>query len=114
MPPYSPLEKQLVKKIMTKLQREYGGFWFKVHGNPYQRRGLPDIIGCVQGRFIGLEVKRPGRSATDIQKVTLEWIAQAGGVTGTIHSWEETEEILNLNSVGQSPAGDDPDPDSSS
>ena len=56
-------ESQITAKILSQLKR-LGGFWYKTHGGPFQVRGLPDIIGCYQGAFYGLEVKVPGRENT--------------------------------------------------
>lgn len=37
----------------------------------YQAKGLPDIIGCYMGRFIGLEVKF---STGKYSKLQIEWL----------------------------------------
>lgn len=53
-------ESKLSRKIMDALRLE-GAFCFKVHGSEHMMAGLPDIIVCVEGRFLGLEVKMPGK-----------------------------------------------------
>ncbi len=75
-------EKAIVKKIRKALQRSVGGFWFKVHGGPFQMAGLPDLLGCVQGRFIGIEVKRPSRmtNVSPIQQRMIRKINLNGGL----------------------------------
>ena len=52
------------KKEETNLQRkvqEYlvskGAYEFKVHGSAYMKSGIPDIISCYKGLFIGIECK---------------------------------------------------------
>jgi hypothetical protein len=87
------LEAPITKKIQRKL-KAMGAFQYKTHGAADQRRGLPDIICCYQGYFVGLEVKRPGRRATPLQAFTLEQIRQAGGIAGVVHSVEEALELL--------------------
>lgn len=74
-------EEAIVKKIRKALQRSVGGFWFKVHGGPFQMAGLPDLLGCVQGRFIGIEVKRPSRmkDISPIQERVIHKITLNGG-----------------------------------
>lgn len=52
-------ESKLSRKIMDRLRLE-GYFCFKVHGSEYMMAGLPDIIVCAEGLFIGLETKMPG------------------------------------------------------
>jgi len=46
------------REIMTALRAE-GYFCFKVHGGPTMMAGLPDIIVCAEGFFIGVETKMP-------------------------------------------------------
>lgn len=86
-------EAPITKKIMKKL-KEMGVFRYKTHGAIDQQRGLPDIIVCHHGYFVGIEVKVPGKSATPLQALTIKQIQQAGGIAGVVHSWEETLELL--------------------
>lgn len=51
-------EARLSQQIMNAL-RAQGVFCFKVHGNEHMMSGLPDIIACVDGMFLGLETKHP-------------------------------------------------------
>lgn len=39
--------------------RLQGYFCFKVHGDEKMMSGLPDVIVCAEGLFIGLETKLP-------------------------------------------------------
>lgn len=59
-----------------------GWFCFKVHGNANMMSGLPDIIVCAEGLFIGLETKhfetRDDTSAS--QDLRRDEIRAAGGV----------------------------------
>ena len=89
-------ESSLTRSILKALQRR-GGFWFKVHGHPGQRRGIPDIIGCYKGRFIGLELKVPDRRdrVTELQRQVLEEISQAGGIGQVVTSKEEALRVLD-------------------
>lgn len=75
-------EKQLVKKLRKKLILTVGGVWIKIHGGPYQHAGLSDLIGCVDGRFIVIEVKLPGklRKVTELQQHFIDSITAAGGL----------------------------------
>lgn len=76
-------ESRLQTKIQKALQKEFPrSFFFKTHGGPYQRAGIPDIIGSVEGSFIGIEVKVPGRenTLTDLQQHTIDQINESGGL----------------------------------
>lgn len=80
-------ESRLQAKIIKAL-RAYSGHWVVVHGGQYQQGGLPDIIGCYQGMFFGLEVKLPGKehTLTPRQSHSLESIRRAGGKATMITS----------------------------
>lgn len=94
-------ESTLQKKIKKALQKE-GGFWVKVHGGPYQRVGLPDLIGCYKGKFIGIEVKVPGRedTLTKRQSRILRQIESEGGIAFMSTSVEMTMEKLREYGIG--------------
>lgn len=85
-------ETRVVGKIMDRLHAE-GGFWFKVHGGPFQMAGLPDILGCYKGRFIGIEVKCPGNKPTALQLEVGNMILKAGGIFGVAYSVAEAVAI---------------------
>lgn len=59
------------------------------HFSPFMKgfgkNGVPDIVGCYQGRFFSIEVKREGSKPTPIQERRMAEIRKAGGwaVAGT-------------------------------
>ncbi len=59
-----------------------------------QQAGLPDLIGCVEGKYVALEVKVPGKREDPLQRHTLDRITRAGGKAGVITSYEEAEALL--------------------
>ncbi len=90
-------ESRLVAKILKEL-RSQGGWWFKTHGSPYQMAGIPDILGCHQGRFVALEVKVPGKEheTSTRQDWTMKRIQEAGGVATVVSSKSGALGVLNL------------------
>jgi len=81
-----------MKKVLAPLPRS---FFFKVHGGPYQIAGLPDIIGCYSGRFVAIEVKRPGNTPTKLQLAIMKKLADAGATVGVAYSVEEAQAIID-------------------
>jgi hypothetical protein len=58
-------------------------YYLKIHGGGvFQRAGVPDYLLVIRGRFIALELKRPGAGldARPAQKVEMRWIRKAGGI----------------------------------
>ena len=88
-------ERRLVKQITVYLEG-WGAWVFKVHGgdNPFQEVGVPDLLCCLKGRFIGFEVKLPGEKPSPRQKVVLKRIKDAGGIAEVVSSVREVERIL--------------------
>lgn len=99
------LEKDIQNEILLYLKGDKthigrGGFWVNVHGgSTFMNAGLPDIIGCYNGRFIAFEVKRPGGKLTTLQAVFLDKIRAAGGVAEVVYSRENV--IFTLNKIDQ-------------
>lgn len=83
-------ESQLSRKIMQALRAE-GYFCFKVHGGPQMTAGLPDIIVCAEGLFIGLETKLPEtrNNVSPRQQFVHDQIAASGGVVKVVCSARE-------------------------
>jgi len=87
-------ETLLRTRIIKRLRQERPGFWFVVHGSSMQISGLPDILGCYKGRFVGLEVKMPGEEPDPIQSHRLASIIRAGGFAGVVESPDEALAIV--------------------
>jgi hypothetical protein len=89
-------EARLQRRIRKALEEYFfGSFWFKVHGGPYQSAGIPDLLGCVDGRFCALEVKVPGgKGATRLQLATIDKIRKAGGIAGVVTSSQEAIDLV--------------------
>lgn len=88
-------ESRLSRQIMAAL-REEKVFCFKVHGSEFMQAGLPDIVCCVDGYFVGLEVKHPETrdNLSERQKYTQKQIRIANGICETVTSKEEALEII--------------------
>jgi hypothetical protein len=72
-------EAKLSRAIMKELRLD-GHFCFKVHGSEFMMAGLPDIIVCADGLFIGLETKMPGkRSNTSPRQDYVHALIRASG-----------------------------------
>lgn len=91
------LEQDIQKDIIDFLEKK--GFLAIKHNNIgiYARAGVPDIIACSnQGKFIGIEVKRPGEKPKPIQQAFLDAINQLNGVGFSAVSVDEVKnELIN-------------------
>lgn len=90
----------------TKLQRDVqdylesiGAYRFKVHGSVYMRAGIPDIIVCLKGRFIGIETKDGNNTPSELQKAHIRQIKKAGGIGFVAYSVEDVKKKLKENNL---------------
>jgi len=86
-------ETKLTHAILAAL-RERGGWWRKIHGGPSQR-GIPDILGCYNGKFFAFEVKMPKGKLTELQAHNIDKIRESGGIAKVIYSVEEAIDIVD-------------------
>ena len=90
-------ESQLVSQIKNYLKTK-GAYCEKIFGGGFQSAGIPDIIACYRGYFVAIEVKSPtgkGR-ASDIQKLKIKAIREAGGVAFITDNLEDVEKVFNF------------------
>ena len=69
-------------------------FFWKEHGGPYGTSGIPDIICCYKGRFLGLEAKLPGGKLTALQRRALDKINAAGGIGRRVESVDDVKAVI--------------------
>lgn len=68
-------EKDAIGKYLASINAWY----FKPYMTGYGKSGIPDIVACLHGVFIGIEVKREGKEPTKLQERRMEEIRLAGG-----------------------------------
>ena len=57
--------------------------------------GVPDIVGCLEGRFVGIEVKTAKGSLRKTQEEFRDRLQAAGGFSGVCRSIDDTERFIN-------------------
>jgi len=90
-----------VKAKVKALLKKYDVYHFMPATGGYGRSGIPDIIGCIKGRFIAIECKAGNNMPTALQERELNTIGRAGGFAICVNeegldALEQT--ILNLTS----------------
>ena len=72
-------EKNFENKIKGFLKDH--GCWFLKYwgGAAYTKSGIPDILVCCDGFFLGIEVKAPHGKPSELQLYNLRKIDEAGG-----------------------------------
>lgn len=88
------LEQDIQTAIMDYI-RSIGGLPIKQNQiGIYAQAGVPDILACVKGHFVAIEVKKPGEKPKPIQYAFLDAINHCGGVGMWSDSVEKVKEEL--------------------
>jgi Holliday junction resolvase len=80
----------LVKKKIHALLKKHKAYAVNYIGGISANNGTPDILACLNGRFIAIEAKAGKNKPTDLQTLNLKRIDEAGGLALVIN-----EENLN-------------------
>ena len=89
------LEKTLTKHITDWLKTQPDVYFFKTMGGPFQRRGIPDIVGNVGPVSFYFELKVKPNKLTLSQEVELSKIRSSGATASVVYSLEEVRELVN-------------------
>ena len=84
--------KKAVKAYLDKL-----GIWhFSPVSNGMGVHGIPDIIACWRGRFVGIECKAPGKrsNTSELQKMQLDSIQKCDGIAVVVDDVSQLVPIL--------------------
>ena len=89
------------KKEETNLQRKVqdylesiGAYHFKVHGSAYMKSGIPDIISCYKGLFIGIECKIGKNKPSKLQEEHRDMILKSRGIHILAYKLEDVQKII--------------------
>jgi Holliday junction resolvase len=89
------------KNNETKLQRSIqkylnniGAYEFKVHGSIYMKAGIPDIICCYNGLFIGIECKVGNNKMSQLQEAHKNQIIKAKGIHILAYSLNDVKNVI--------------------
>lgn len=104
-------ENAVVAAIGKAIKDHYpSAYILKIHGGQYQESGIPDLLVCVDGLEVGIEVKhwKPGESynhaldrTTLKQRIHIRRIIEAGGMAGVAMDVEPALYLIQLAKLKQ-------------
>jgi hypothetical protein len=68
-----------VKDRVKALLKKHDVYMFNPVTSGFGTSGVPDIVACIKGKFIGIEVKAGDNKPTALQEKNLADIARVGG-----------------------------------
>ena len=93
------LPEKRVENPIKKFLDRHNAYWFKTLGGSVPA-GTADIIACVNGYFIAIEVKKPsGGKVSALQEFHINKVKQSGGIASVANSVEVVENTLKTEGV---------------
>lgn len=88
---------KLFENKIKKYIEEIGGWQVKFFANSMTKKGIPDILACVHGHFIAIEVKAENGKPSELQICQCKKIRNAGGVAVIVYpsQWQQLKKILD-------------------
>lgn len=89
-------EKNFENKIKAYL-RTRGAYFVKFFANAFTKSGVPDILACVNGYFVGIEVKAQNGRPSELQLHNIRAIRDAGGFAFVLYpsAYEQFTKFIN-------------------
>ena len=73
-------EKQFENRI-KKFLKDNNCWYVKYFANAFTQSGIPDILACVNGHFVGIEVKAEKGKPSELQIYHQQKIRESGGLS---------------------------------
>lgn len=86
-------EKKLQDKCIRYL-KENNIYHINQFGNGWSAKGAPDVIACINGRFVAFELKVGKNDLQDDQKIHRNRIRKSSGLHYAPYTLEEFKEIV--------------------
>jgi hypothetical protein len=84
-----------VKTAIKAWLKARGAYFTMPMGSGFGRSGTPDFLCCIQGRFVAIEAKAPGKmsNTSPMQEIQLTEIHRAGGIAMVVDDVQQLDEL---------------------
>ena len=86
-------EAQLTRHVNNWLRGQTNVWHYKVSDR--YTKGIPDIIACVNGIFVGIELKASNGTPSPHQLQRIKSIVDAGGIAMVCYSLEDVKKLVD-------------------
>jgi Holliday junction resolvase len=95
------VKEKWVKQQVVKMLKDRGAYYFYPVASGYMSIGVPDIVACYKGAFIGIECKAGNNKPSVLQEKNLQHIQDNQGIAMVVN--EDTLLSLQnfLNEMGK-------------
>lgn len=88
-------EKQFENKVKKYLKNLTKCWFTKIWGGGYQKAGIPDILACINGKFVAIELKSDVGKPSELQKRNVRLINESNGYAVVLYP-KEFEDFKKL------------------
>ena len=92
-------EAKVKEKVVAKLKELKAYYFFPATGG-YGKSGVPDIVCCLNGKFVGIECKAGDNKTTKLQDKNLKQIEEAKGVALVVNEANMNSAFAYLSDMG--------------
>jgi len=85
-------EQSIQSAIQKLITTEFSGYVTNVI--TANKSGTPDLIACIDGVYLGLEVKKPGGILAPLQQYHLDLINESGGHAAAVYSVDDARSFI--------------------
>lgn len=71
---------KLFEVKIKKFLKDNGCYYVKYFGCTFTQAGVADILACVNGKFVAIEVKAENGKPSELQKYHQEQVKKSGGI----------------------------------
>ena len=93
--PESKLQVQCLKYVKELEKQGKPIIAVNQHGSAFSSRGVPDILMCIRGIFVAVELKIAPNKPTELQQHYIERIRNAKGLALVIYEFEDFVSLVN-------------------
>lgn len=78
--------------------KEKGCWYVKFMGTAFTKAGTPDLLCCINGRFVAIEVKSNTGKPSELQKYNIEQIHNSGGIALVSYpnDWIHLKQLIDM------------------
>lgn len=89
---------KLFENKIKKFLKENGCWYVKYFANRNTRSGVPDLLACVDGYFVAIEVKAENGKPSELQLWNVEQIRNAGGIAIVLYpdQFDEFKRLVTI------------------
>ncbi len=99
-------EGRVKAKLRKRLKAEFPNCYIFMPVQNGMGAATLDYLICIDGRFVSIETKAPGKKPTPRQETTIQTIREAGGLVFVVDGEEGIDAAINAIRVASSVRGD--------